>query len=260
MKKMISLLFLVWAAVLSAQNKTLQKPVRIIVVNNEIISLEKAEEYGKAGRITLMQNGVTDEQLKQLTEKMGDVIGTDGRFIIMITLNDSSSTKPIAQPLNKPGAVLLKKEDEYVLAINDTAKDFTVPMTEGPAVQLSALKGKVVLINFWSTWCAPCITELYDVPEKILQPFRNSEFVFLTIATGEPAEKVVAEVKNMKTKGLILHSGIDADKAIWNAYGKSAIPKSFLVDKAGIIRYVSSGYNDAKMDLMVTEIKKLLRN
>ncbi|MBO5686465.1 MAG: TlpA family protein disulfide reductase, partial [Alistipes sp.] len=72
------------------------------------------------------------------------------------------------------------------------APDFTVTMFDGRQLTLSSLRGKVVLLNFWATWCPPCREELARVPQEIIERFRGEEFVFLPISRGETREAVAA--------------------------------------------------------------------
>jgi thiol-disulfide isomerase/thioredoxin len=58
-------------------------------------------------------------------------------------------------------------------------------MINGEKVSIADLRGKVIHLNFWATWCAPCLMEFYDIPEKILEPYRNDDFIFLPISIGE---------------------------------------------------------------------------
>ena len=65
------------------------------------------------------------------------------------------------------------------------APDFTVEMIDGSKVALSELRGKVVLLNFWATWCPPCRQELTRVQTDIIDRFAGKEFVFLPVSRGE---------------------------------------------------------------------------
>lgn len=65
------------------------------------------------------------------------------------------------------------------------APDFTVEMIDGSKVALSELRGKVVLLNFWATWCPPCREELSHVQQQVIDRFAGEEFVFLPISRGE---------------------------------------------------------------------------
>ena len=149
-------------------------------------------------------------------------------------------------------------DDTYILNVNDVAKDFSVKMITGETVKLSDLKGKVVLLNFWATWCAPCMSEFNAFPSAIIKPFKNSDFVLLPISRGETEQVVKNKMAELKKKGIDFNVGIDPDRSIFDMYATQAIPKNFLIDKNGIIRYVSTGYDEESLNNIVSMIKKLL--
>ena len=78
-------------------------------------------------------------------------------------------------------------QNELKLNINDTASQFTVQMIDGQKINLSELKGKVVLLNYWATWCPPCIAEMPDL-EELYQAYKTQvDFYFVT---NDDPEKV----------------------------------------------------------------------
>ena len=136
------------------------------------------------------------------------------------------------------------------------APDFTVEMFDGTKVTLSELKGKVVLVNFWATWCPPCRNELARVEKEIIERFKGQEFVFLPISRGESKEKV-AEFRNKM--GYTFPMGLDTTQAIFKKYATNYIPRNFLVDRDGKVVKASVGYDDAEFAALVKLIEQEIK-
>ena len=260
MKKFIVLIFALYGLTLFAQEKDIKKPEYVIIANNEIITKAKLGELGEQGLIKGMNKGVTEEERNELAEKFGDKIG-DREFIIKIDLL-TEKEKIARQSEVKANAKKAKKKknlnDDLKLNINDIATEFTVQMIDGTKVSLSDLKGKVVLVNYWATWCAPCLMEFAEFPEKILEPFKDEDFILIAVSIGESKEKVEKKMNKMKKYGVDFNVGIDPKKEIWDNYATGAIPKSFLIDKNGIIKYISIGNAEGNVDKLAKEIRILI--
>jgi len=74
-----------------------------------------------------------------------------------------------------------QKDEGNVVKVGDMVPDFKVQMFDGKEVDIADLRGKVVLVNFWATWCPSCIQELAVVQKEIIDKFKDKEFVFLPI-------------------------------------------------------------------------------
>lgn len=261
MKNLLILFFSILYGFLGyAQDTKIKKLEYVIVANNEIITKAQLEDYGRLGLIKNMQKSVSEEQRNEYFKKFGNKIG-DREFIIKIDLfTKEEQIEREKQEVSESTETIESRDrsKELFLNLDDVAKDFTVQMINGDEITLSDLKGKVVFINYWATWCAPCLLEFAEIPSKILQKFDKNELVFIPIAIGEDKEKARKKMLKMKKYGVDFNVAVDPKKEIWNQYATGAIPKSFLIDRDGIIKYISIGNSEGNVDKLAKEIKKLL--
>lgn len=112
------------------------------------------------------------------------------------------------------------------------APDFKLQTADKKEVSISALKGKVVLVNFWATWCGPCVREIPDFLE-VYQQYRSKGFEIVGISLDRGGwETVTPFVAKMK----MTYPVAIGDNALVEAYGGfNAIPTSFLIDRKGVV-------------------------
>lgn len=120
---------------------------------------------------------------------------------------------------------------------NRAAQDIQVTLTDGRTLQLSQLRGKVVLVNFWATWCPYCRHEMPEM-QSFYRDWHSRGFEILALSIeDDPA--LVANF--MKQAGYTFPAGIASAEAQQAFGGVSSVPKSFIVDKRGVIRQKISG-------------------
>lgn len=138
---------------------------------------------------------------------------------------EGSSSKSQKGPAAKPSAAALP-------AIGQTAPDFTLTGLDGRPVTLSALRGKVVVVSFWATWCPPCRQEMPSM-ELLHQELADEGLVILAVNVEKQGRQTVA--KFFQTLDVTFPVVIDEEESVQNLYGVSKFPESFVVGKDGVI-------------------------
>jgi peroxiredoxin len=258
MKYILTLLLTFYGITVFGQKKEIKRPKYIILVNNKFfIKKDSLMEYGRLGYIKTMKKGASEEEYNSLHAKFGNIIG-DKEFIMRIELRTEEELAEQKRIAPKKRSEKKAPNKDFLLSVNDKANNFTVNMIDGQEITLKNLKGKVILLNFWATWCAPCLMEFSEIPEKILTPFSDKNFIFIPIAIGQKKETVSNKMKQLKKYGIDFNVGYDTDARIWDQYAQGSIPKNFLIDKKGIVQFVSTGNSEGNVDKIALEIKKLL--
>ena len=139
----------------------------------------------------------------------------------------------------------------------ETNAESTTLVKYGSSVTLGDLKGKVVLLNFWATWCPPCRQELTRVQTDIIDRFAGKEFVFLPVSRGEKREAV--EAFREKT-GYAFPMGLDPARTVYDRYASNYIPRNFVIDRKGKVVLATVGYDEHEFEELIRTIEKTLGN
>lgn len=134
------------------------------------------------------------------------------------------------------------------------APDFTLTSFEGETYRLSDLRGQVVVLNFWATWCVSCKDEADDI-ERVWRQYRDRGVLVLGVnyLDQEPLNRQWIENYN-----ITYPNGPDIQGRIYNAYGVQGLPETFIVDRQGQVAKVFIGpLTEAQL---VAELERVLRN
>lgn len=143
-----------------------------------------------------------------------------------------------------PGAVTLDRP----------APEFAVQDQAGQMYRLSDFRGKVVLINFWATWCPPCIEEMPSM-ESLRKEIDETQLKILALSVDDSWEPVSTFLKQ-NSYGFGIFA--DFEEKVARLYGTSMIPETYIVDKQGVILCKVIGDRDWMEPAVVAFLKKLI--
>ena len=159
------------------------------------------------------------------------------RDAIKLTKNTKQSSKKITRLLQKYNGKLI-------------VKDFTLIDLEDKKHTLSKYKGEVVLLNFWASWCPPCIHEMPSM-SRLQKRLKDKPFKILAVNLGESPQQMSEFIKKYPVNFSIL---LDSNRDLAKKWKVFAFPTSYIIDKKGKIRYSVAG----GLDWDTKEIKKLI--
>ena len=139
--------------------------------------------------------------------------------------------------------------------IGQKAPDFQTQFLNEEEFKLSEQKGKVVILDFWATWCGPCVRALPEL-QKAASGFNKNKVALLAVNQGE-SKKVISKFlkkKQLKALSVIL----DETRKIGGDYKVKGIPKTVIIDQKGVVRHVHVGFSSGLGERLKREINKLL--
>jgi peroxiredoxin len=117
------------------------------------------------------------------------------------------------------------------------AEDFSLPTPAGGTFKLAEHRGKVIMVNFWATWCPPCLEEM-PAMDRLYRQHRDAGFVLVAVSVDADPKKVTPFVTQHK---LTFPVGLDPRMDLANAYAVRALPSSFFVGRDGSLAALAIG-------------------
>lgn len=135
------------------------------------------------------------------------------------------------------------------------AADFTLPTPEGQSVSLAALKGDVVMINFWASWCAPCRQEM-PLLDAMYKRFKPLGFTLVGVNVDQEPNAARALLHDVPVSFPV---GLDSTMSVSAMYQVMVMPTTVFVDRKGKVRHVHQGYRTGDEAAYEKQLKALLK-
>lgn len=170
-------------------------------------------------------------------------------MVLLLTACGDEQTMSSAVEDNEIKEEVTSSEEEYTLQevlVGDVAPEFTAPLVDGSSFTLSENSGKVILLNFWATWCGPCVGEMpafQDLYEEY-----GDEVVILAVNCMEDQETVDRFIEET---GYDFPIAYDEDGTVSFTYPSSGIPYTLVIGKDGIVKQIYVGAADAKTQYQI---------
>jgi len=142
------------------------------------------------------------------------------------------------------------------VAGNPDAPDFNLEDQDGNFMKMSDFKGKVVIINFWATWCPPCRKEMPSM-QRAWEKLKQEGIVMLAINVGEDSDQIFAFTAEYPVEFPLL---MDRDSSVVRQWNVRGLPTTYIVNPAGKIVYQAIGDREWDSDEIMNQIRRLKKD
>jgi peroxiredoxin len=187
-------------------------------------------------------------------------------IILLVSCGNTSRKKSdtvVLDAVESETAVELTEQNndyQFLVKVGDVAPDFEMQMPDGSTVNLSSLRGRVVMLQFTASWCGVCRKEMPYIESRIWQRHKNNpEFALFGIDREEPVEKIEELIKATKVTYPI---GLDPEADIFGLYAEpsAGITRNVIIDRDGKIIMLTRLFEEEEFNQMVQIIDQSLQN
>jgi peroxiredoxin len=175
-------------------------------------------------------------------------------FVLLRAFAPPSPSRPGASGADTAG----QTDSVPAVPAGERAPDFTLPSLSGQEVSMAKLRGKVIILNVWATWCEPCRAEMPSM-ETLYEDFKsNKNFVLLAVSQDERGREAVAPF--IKKNGYHFTVLLDPKNLVSSAYGASGVPETFVIGRDGrIVAHHLGAFDWSRSDVR-DALKELLNS
>jgi peroxiredoxin len=149
---------------------------------------------------------------------------------------------------------LLAAASAFALDAGERAPEIGLRDLDGNRVTIASLRGNVVLVDFWASWCEPCAEEM-PVLERLYQRYRGQGFRVVAVSQDRQVSNVRSFLNEHSVSFPVVH---DASHQVAGRYSPPRMPSSFIIDRNGVVRHVHAGYRSGDARAFEREIRALL--
>ncbi len=146
-------------------------------------------------------------------------------------------------------------EETVLVAVGDPAPHFELTTLDGSTFDLEAHRGRVVLVNFFATWCPPCREELPHLEREVWQRFSDERFALIAVGREE-GDNVLAPF--MEQHGYTFPVAGDPDRSVYSRYASRYIPRNVVIGPEGTVLFQTQGFERDEFETMIAIIERAL--
>lgn len=185
----------------------------------------------------------------------------------MNSLPSDASIRPMVRPAHRTSALRALAGAALALAVvagsaasvaalskGSKAPEIGLEDLKGRTIRMSALRGKVVVVDFWASWCGPCKEEM-PVLDRLYDKYRGKGLVVIGVNQDRDVGNVKGFLRRNAVSFPVVH---DAKHQVAKRYRPGKMPSSYVIDRRGIVRHVHEGFRSSDASRLEREIKDLL--
>jgi TonB family protein len=204
------------------------------IVLREVFHVKNRMKWGSVVETTMTYDFTVARLNEQVSESLFAFAPPEG----------AKEVAELASPFRRPAPANWAGKDAPAFALKDL---------DGNQVDLQSFKGKVVLLDFWASWCGPCVAELPHI-EKLHKDFKDKGLVVL----GIDNEEVEVAKAFLKEKGYTFTSLVDEGRTVATQYEVTGIPQVFIINREGKVKWHVLGYGPGKEVELRNAVEKVL--